>query len=80
MCGGEGQLENQVVVKGLRVEDSVVGKNRVAQVDAVLGPVHSIQGFFLIHTGCLLAARVRANPVQILALNALAQHVFPFIL
>ena len=63
MCGGEGQLENQVVVKGLRVEDSVVGKDGVVQVDAVLGPVDSIQRVFRIHAGDLLIASARANPV-----------------
>ena len=34
-CGSEGELEDQVVVEGLRVEDSVVCQNRVVQVDAV---------------------------------------------
>ena len=32
VCGGEGELEDQVVEEGLRVEDSVVGQNRVVQV------------------------------------------------
>ena len=36
-CGGEGKLENQVVIERLRVENSVVGKDGVVQVDAVLG-------------------------------------------
>ena len=76
---GEGQLENQVVVKGLRVEDSVVGKDGVVQVDAVLGAVDSIQGVFLIHAACLLVASARANLVQILALDALGKHVFALV-
>ena len=79
-CGGEGQLENQVVGEGLRVEDSVVRQNRVVQVDAVLGPIHTIQGVFISHTACLLVASARANLVQILALDALGKHVAPFIL
>ena len=75
----EGQLEKQVVVEGLRVEDSVVGKDGVVQVDAVLVPVDSIQSVFLIHTACLLVASVRANLVKIIALDALEQHVFTLI-
>ena len=79
MCGGEGQLENQVVVKGLRVEDSVVGKDGVVKVDAVLGAVDPIKLVFLIHARGLLIASARANPVQIRALDALRKHVFALI-
>ena len=79
MCGGEGQLENQVVGQRLRVKDSVVGEDGVVQVDSVLGPIYLIQGIFLIHTAGLLVASARANLVQILALKALAQHVFTLI-
>ena len=77
--GSEGELKGQVVIKGLRVEDSVVGKDGVVQVDAVLGAVDSIQGVFLIHTACLLVASARANLVQIRPLDALAKHVFALI-
>ena len=72
---GEGQFEDQVVVKGMRVEDSVVGKDVVVQVDAVLGAVDTIQGVFRIHTAGLLVARARANFAQIHALDALGKHV-----
>ena len=48
-CRGEGQFENQVVGEGLRVKDSVVRQNRVVQVDAILGPVDTVQLVFLIH-------------------------------
>ena len=53
---GEGKLEGQVVVEGLRVKDSVVGQNRVVQVDAVLVAVDALQLVFLIHAGGLLVA------------------------
>ena len=76
VCGGEGQFEDQVVVKGLRVEDSVVGKDGVVQVDAVLGPVHLIQGVFLIHATGLLIASARADLAKIHTLDALEKHVF----
>ena len=79
MCGSQGQLENQVVVEGLRVEHSVVGKDGVVQVDAVLGAVDSIQSVFFIHTAGLLVASARANLVQILALDAFAQHVLALV-
>ena len=79
MCGGKGQLENQVMRQGLRVEDSVVGKDGVVQVDAVLGAVDTIQLVFLIHTACLLVAGARADLVQIIALDAFAQHAFTLI-
>ena len=78
--GGEGQLEHQVIKQRLRVEDAVVRQNGVCQVDAVLGAVDTIQLVFLVHPACLLVARVRADLVQIIALDALAQHVFPLIL
>ena len=74
-CGGEGELEDQVVVEGLRVENSVVGQNRVVQVDAVLVAVDAIQLVFLIHAGGLLVASARANPAQIHTLDALRKHV-----
>ena len=79
MRGGEGQLENQVVIQRLRVEDSVVRQDGVVQVDAILGAVDAIQSVFRIHPACLLVASARADLVQIIALNALAQHVFPLI-
>ena len=44
--GGEGQLEDQVIIQGLRVEDAVVGKDVVVQVNPILGPIDSIQGVF----------------------------------
>ena len=75
MRGGKGQLEKQVVVEGPRVEDSVVGEDGVVQVDAVLSAVNTIQFVFRIHTGGLLVASARADLVQIIALNSLAQHV-----
>ena len=75
----EGQFENQVIGEGLRVEDSVVRQNRVVQVDAVLGPVDTIQGVFLIHNGCRLVARARANLAQIQTLDALRKHVGPLV-
>ena len=78
-CGSEGELEDQVVVEGLRVEDSMVWQNRVVQVDAVLGSVHAIQLVFLIHAGGLLVASARANLAQIHTLNALAKHVGPLV-
>ena len=56
VCGSEGEFEDQVVVEGLRVEDSVVGQNRVVQVDAVLVAVDALQLVFLIHAGGLLVA------------------------
>ena len=62
-CWGQGQFEDQVVVKGLRVKDSVVGKDGVVQVDAVLSSIYCIQRVFFIHTAGLLVARTRANPV-----------------
>ena len=68
---GQGQFENQVVGEGLRVEDSVVGQNRVVQVDAVLVAVDAIQLVFLIHAGGLLIASARANLAQIQSLDAL---------
>ena len=75
VCGSEGEFEDQVVVEGLRVEDSVVGQNRVVQVDAVLVVVDALQLVFLIHAGGLLVARARANLAQIHTLDALAKHV-----
>ena len=75
MSGGKGQFEDQVAVKGLREEDSVVGKDGVVQVDAVLSAVNTIQLVILIHTAGLLVASARADLVQIIALNSLAQHV-----
>ena len=79
MRGGEGQLEHQVIVQRLRVEDAVVRQDGVVQVDAILGAVDAIQRVFLVHPACLLVSSVRADLVQIIALNALAQHVFPLI-
>ena len=76
MRGSKGELENQVVVKSLRVKHSVVGKDGVVQVDTVLGSIYHIQSVFLIHTGGLLVTSTRANLVQIRALDAFAQHVF----
>ena len=75
VCGSEGELEDQVVVESLRVEDSVVGQNRVVQVDAVLVAVDALQLVFLIHAGGLLIASARANPAQIHTLDTLAKHV-----
>ena len=68
MCGGEGQLEHQVVIQRLRVEDAVVRQDGVVQVDAILGTVDAIQGIFLIHPACLLVASARADLVQIIAM------------
>ena len=79
MRGGEGQLEHQVIVQRLRVEDAVVRQDGVFQRDAILGAVDTIQLVFLVHPACLLVASVRADLVQIVALDALAQHVFPLI-
>ena len=76
MRGSKGELENQVVIQSLRVKHSVVGKDGVVQVDAVLGSIYRIQSVFLIHTGGLLVTSARANLVQISALDAFAQHVF----
>ena len=42
VCRGKGEFEDQVVVEGLRVEDSVVGQNRVVQVNAVLVAVDGV--------------------------------------
>ena len=55
-CGGEGKLENQVVVKGLWVENSVVGEDGVVQIDAILSSIYCIQSVFLIHAASLLIA------------------------
>ena len=79
MRGGEGKLENQVVVERLWVEDSVVGKDGVVQIDAILSPIYCIQRVFLIHTAGLLIARVRADPAQIHTLDAFAKHVFALV-
>ena len=79
MRGGEGQLKHQVIVQRLRVEDSVVRQEGMVQFDAILGAVDAIQLLFLVHTACLLVASARADLVQIIALNALAQHAFPLI-
>ena len=57
----------------------MVGKDGVVQVDAVLSPIYCIQGVFRIHTGGLLVARARANPVQIQTLDALRKHVGPLV-
>ena len=75
----KGQFENQVVKQSLRVEHSVVGKDGVVQVDAVLGSIYRIQSVFLIHTGGLLVTSARANLVQIRALDAFAEHVFSLV-
>ena len=56
VCGSEGKFEDQVVVESLRVEDSVVGQNRVIQVNAVLVAIDALQLVFLIHAGGLLVA------------------------
>ena len=81
MRGSKGQFEDQVVVEGLRVEHSVVGKDGVVQVDAVLGSIYRIQGVFLIRTAVilLLVTSARTNLVQICALDALAQHVLALV-
>ena len=77
--GSEGEFEDQIVVEGLRVENSVVGQNRVVQVDAVLVAVDALQLVFLIHTGGLLVASARANLAQIHTLDALRKHVGPLV-
>ena len=79
MRGGEGQFEDQVVVERLWVKDSVVGKDGVVQVDAILSPIYRIQCVFLIHAAGLLIARARADPVQIHTLDAFAKHVFALV-
>ena len=79
MRGGEGQLKHQVIVQSLRVEDAVVRQDGVVQVDAIVGAIDAIQLVFLVHPACLLVASVRTDLVQIIALNAFAQHVFPLI-
>ena len=76
VCGSKGQFEDQVVVKGLRVKHSVVGKDGVVQVDAVLCPIYRIQRVFCIHAAGRLVTSARANLVQNRALDAFAQHVF----
>ena len=76
MRGGEGQFEDQVVVERLWVEDSVVGEDGVVQVDAILSPIYCIQRVFLSHAAGLLIASIRADPVQIHTLNALAKAMF----
>ena len=62
-AAAKGQFEDQVVVEGLRVEHSVVGKDGVVQVDAVLGPIYCIQLCFL-HALVILVASARANLVS----------------
>ena len=76
---GKGQFEDQVVVKSLRVEHSVVGKDGVVQIDAVLSPIYFIQSVFHSHTGGLLVASTRSNPAQIQTLDALGKHVGPLV-
>ena len=49
------------MLKGLRVEDAVVGQDWVVQVDAVLGAVDNIQLVFIIHAAGLFVASARAN-------------------
>ena len=75
--GSEGELEFQVVVEGLRVEDTVVCQNLVVQVDAVLVLVDALQLGFRIHAGGLLVASARADLAQIHTLDALRKHVGP---
>ena len=58
----------------------MVGKDGVVQIDAILSPIYCIQRVFLIHTGGPLVASARANLVQIIALDALAQHVCTLVL
>ena len=53
----------------------MVGEDGVVQVDAVLSPIYCIQLVFRIHTAGLLVASARADLVQIIALDSLAQHV-----
>ena len=49
-CGGGGvgkrQLENKVIVKGLRVKKPVISQNLVVQPDTVLVAENSVQSFF----------------------------------
>ena len=78
MRDSKGQFEDQVVIQSLRVEHTVVGKDGVVQVYAVLGSIYRIQ--------CVsprvrvnLVASVRAKLVQSIALNAFAQHVFSLV-
>ena len=74
-----GLVRNQVVVKGLRVEHSVVGKDWVVQIDAILSPIYCIQYVSPCVRGILVAS-VRAKLVQSRVLDAFTQHVFTLIL
>ena len=78
MRGSKGELENQVVIQSLRVENSVVGKDGVVQVDAVLGSIYRIHGVSSRVRGILVAS-VRAKLVQSHALDAFAQHVLALV-
>ena len=78
MSVSKGQFENQVVIKSLRVEHAVVGKDGVVQVDAVLGSIYRIQNVSP-RVRVMLVASARAKLVQSIALNTLAQHVLALI-
>ena len=78
MRGSKGELEDQVVIQSLRVEHSVVGKNGVVQVDAVLCPIYRIQNVSPRVRGILVAS-VRAKLVQSHALDAFTQHVLSLV-
>ena len=79
MRGSKGELEDQVVIQSLRVEHSVVGKNGVVQVDAVLCPIYRIQNVST-RVRVILVTRPRAKLVQSHALDSFAQHVLALVL
>ena len=78
MRGSKDELEDQVVVEGLRVEHSVVGKDGVVQVDTVLGSIYRIQCVSP-RVRVILVASTRAKLVQSHTLDAFTQHVFSLV-
>ena len=78
MRGSKGELENQVVKQSLRVKHTVIGKDGVVQVDAVLCPIYRIQCVSP-RVRVILIASARAKLVQIIALDTFAQHVLALV-
>ena len=76
---GQGQIERQVVVQGLRVENAVIGKDLAVQPDLLLFLVHCIQLVFRVHPRGRLVPGAGADLGEIHALDALKQHVVPLL-